>query len=171
MTQEFAILQISRYILDMAKIESITVPQRSLLADFGPAEAYRDCFRREVPGQISLAQFIERFYCSAAFRPERVLLGLIGKGANDSNARAIASGTADSFAAWKVIERREDEILLQDFRGTTASWLSVKLHGDTTTLLFGSWVGEPERGIVKALMPFHRWYSRVLLGGSLRSAP
>ncbi|WP_298471282.1 hypothetical protein [uncultured Erythrobacter sp.] len=149
----------------MAKVENITIPRGSLLAEFGPAEAYRDCFQCEVPGQVSLTQFIERFYCSVAFRPERIVLGLIGKGANNSDVQELASGAADSFAAWKVIERRDDEILLQDFRGTTASWLSVKPHDKTTTLLFGSWVGQPDRGIVKTLMPFHRWYSRVLLGG------
>jgi len=170
----------------MAKIENIAVPKGSLLAEFGPPGAYRDCFIREVPGSVKLEQFVERFYCSAAFRPERIVLGLIGKGASNADARAVARGEVESFAAWSVVERREaprsgsggedgpqgqpvaqhrSEILLQDFRGTTASWLAVQPHGQSTKLLFGSWVGEPDRGIVKALMPFHRWYSRVLLRG------
>ncbi|MEM1132354.1 MAG: hypothetical protein AAGH53_05415 [Pseudomonadota bacterium] len=149
----------------MSKIDSIAVPHDSLLAEFGPAHAYRDCFARCVSGHVSLADFIERFYCGRAFRPERLVLGLIGRGASDTDAIRLASGEAQSFAAWNIVERRDREILLQDFRGATASWLSVRHHGDTTTLLFGSWVGQPDRTIVRALMPFHRWYSRVLLGG------
>ncbi|WP_299196288.1 hypothetical protein [uncultured Erythrobacter sp.] len=149
----------------MAKIEAIPVPPGSLLAGFGPPQSYRDCFSREVPGSVPLEQFIERFYCSWTFRPERLALGLIGRGASNADARAVASGEAQSFAAWTVIERREGEILLQDFQGATASWLSVVPGEGSTTLLFGSWVGKPDRGVVKVLMPFHRWYSRVLLGG------
>lgn len=163
----------------MAKIESIAVPPDSLLAGFGPPSAYRDCFRREVPGEVSLEQLIERFYCSTVFRPERIVLGLIGKGASNADAESLARGVTERFAAWTVVKRRDPtrsssgaiaqqggEILLQDFRGTTASWLSVQPRERTTLLLFGSWVGEPDRGIVKALMPFHRWYSRVLLRGA-----
>ncbi len=148
----------------MAKIESIAVPKGSLLAEFDPPVAYRDCFMREVSGTVSLEAFIERFYCSTAFRLERIALGLIGRGANNADAQAVAHGKVDSFAAWTVIERREDQILLQDFQGATASWLSVQPNGQSTRLLFGSWVRKPDRPIVKALMPFHRWYSRVLLG-------
>lgn len=154
-----------RYILDMAKIESISVPEGSLLAEFGPPNAYRDCFTCDMPGSVSLEQFVERFYCSAAFRPERVVLGLIGRGASNGDARAVAQGDVESFAAWNVVSRRDDEVLLQDFRGATASWFSVRSIGTSTQLLFGSWVGEPDRGVVRALMPFHRWYSRVLLRG------
>jgi len=90
----------------MAKIENIAVPKGSLLAEFGPPGAYRDCFIREVPGSVKLEQFVERFYCSAAFRPERIVLGLIGKGASNADARAVARGEVESFAAWSVVERR-----------------------------------------------------------------
>lgn len=149
----------------MAKVESIAVPSQSLLAEFGTPGAYRDCFRRVVLHAMSLEQFIERFYSSTAFRPERVLLGLLGKGASSADVRALARGDIDRFAAWNVVARRTNEILLQDFRGTTASWLCVSATESSTELLFGSWVGQPDRGLVRALMPFHRWYSRVLLGG------
>ncbi len=149
----------------MTKLEATALPEGSLLAKFGAREAYRDCFRREEPGHIALEQFVERFYCSPAFRPERLLLGLIGKGASNVDAQLLAKGATQRFAAWSVVERTGTEILLQDFRGTTASWLCVRPLEGSTELLFGSWVGEPDRGVVKALMPFHRWYSRVLLGG------
>lgn len=153
----------------MAKIEPIPVPPDSLLAAFGPASAYRDTFTRTVPGSVSLEGFITRFYCSMAFRPERLALGLIGRGASNAGAMKLARAETQSFAAWNVIERRDDQILLQDFSGATASWLSVRPESsDTglgTQLLFGSWVGQPDRPLVKALMPFHRWYSRWLLSG------
>ncbi|MEM1196356.1 MAG: hypothetical protein AAGH57_09660 [Pseudomonadota bacterium] len=155
----------------MSKIESVPVPSASLLAEFGPPGAYRDCYAREVPSvgeAASLEAFVTRFYCSAAFRPERIVLGLAGHRSTNADAAALARGDADTFAMWRVIERREDELLLQDKRGATASWFSVRdsaAAGQTTTLLFGSWVGQPDRPLVKALIPFHRWYSRWLLGG------
>ncbi|WOE75261.1 hypothetical protein [Alterisphingorhabdus coralli] len=153
------------HIINMTSIESIPVPPDSLLAQFGPAHASRDCFARTVPGTVSLTDFVERFYCSWVFRPERLALGLIGHGASNADARQLAHGKAQRFSAWNVIERRDTEILLQDVLGATASWLAVQYHGETTTLLFGSWVGKPSQNRSRILGPFHRWYSRVLLGG------
>ncbi len=195
----------------MTKITAIPVPQGSLLAEFGPppdstTQPYRDCFVRRETDAVTLEQFVERFYCSWAFRPERLALGLIGRGASSADARRLARGETENFAAWTVIDRRSAsdflaehgpegsasptgrpqarkgrgnrtpdgvrntknaEILLQDFQGATASWLSVRPSADGgTELLFGSWVGKPDRGVVKALMPFHRLYARVLLGGA-----
>lgn len=150
-----------------SKVQPIDVPAGSLLAAFGKAEDYRDCFARTVEGAVSLDAFIERFYCSMAFQPERLALSLIGRGASNDDARAVASGKAETFAAWDVMERRENEILLRDFQGATASWLSVQISADpaSTRLMFGSWVGGPESRAVKALMGFHVLYSKVLLRG------
>lgn len=36
-----------------------------------------------------------------------------------------------------------------------------------TTLWFGRAVRHPDRALVTALMPFHRWYSRRLLAGAV----
>lgn len=132
----------------MTRATQIEVPQGSLLAEFGKAKGHRDCFMREVPGEVSLPQFIERFYCSMAFRPERLVLSLIGKGASNADAAALARSDAASFAAWNVIARSQDEILLQDFQQSTASWLSVQPAENGTKLLFGSWVGKPESPMV-----------------------
>lgn len=179
------------------KVASVTVPSGSLLAQFTPPEldpnaAYRDCFSRIVPGAITMESYIERFYSSAAFRPERWALSLIGKGASNEDAKALARGEADSFAAWNVVEHQRAEVsdletehkiktqaklyshpqlLMRDFQGRTASWLSVRPCVDqetgkvATELLFGSWVGVPEGLLFKMLTPIHRWYSRVLLAG------
>lgn len=150
----------------MDRVTACDVPEGSLLAGFGEPGDYRDCFCREVPGTVSLSAYIERFYCSPAFRPERLVLGLMGRGASNADARALARGETDRIAVWEVIERRESEILLLS-RGTgTASWLAVEPGGDRTRMLFGTWVGNPERPVMLALHGLHRLYSRMLLGGA-----
>ncbi|QUL37018.1 hypothetical protein [Erythrobacter sp. JK5] len=148
----------------MADISSTTVPEQSLLAQFGGAGDYRDCFVRDVAGTVSLAEFIERFYCSAAFRPERLVLGLMGRGESNADARAVARGEADRFAVWRVVERRETEALLEARETGTASWFAVEPLGNGTRLCFGSWVGNLEQSGWKALLRLHVWYSRFLLG-------
>lgn len=196
----------------MVRITACDVPEGSLLAGFGGPEDYRDCFCREMPGTVLLPEYIERFYCSIAFRPERLVLGLMGRGASNRDARALARGETDRIAVWEVVERRyasglvaehgerpasrkgdrpsaglqrredrssdalrnpntrheaqqSEEILLLSNGTDTASWLSVEPLGDRTRLLFGSWVGKPERHVMLALYRLHRLYSRVLLGG------
>jgi hypothetical protein len=159
----------------MAGVTACDVPEGSLLAAFGGPQDYRDCFAREVAGTVTLEEFIERFYCSMAFRPERMVLGLIGRGASNADAQALARRQADAIAVWKVVERREDEILLES-RGTgTASWLAVEplpagpaATGQKiprTRLLFGSWVGNLEQSGWRVMRRPHQWYSRFLLGG------
>lgn len=149
----------------MASITACDVPPDSLLAGFGGPDDYRDCFAREVAGQVSLEDYIERFYCSMAFRPERVILGLIGRGATNADARALARGETDRIAVWKVAERRENQILLEAPSTNTASWLAVEPAGGKTRLLFGSWVGGIENSGWRVMLGPHQWYSRVLLGG------
>ena len=168
----------------MSSVTQIDVPPGSLLAGFGSAADYRDCFAREVPGDVDLAQFIERFYCSMVFRPERLTLRLIGRGASNEDAARLAAGKADGIALWQVVERRETEILLQASRTGTASWLAVEAlpsssealgpdktpsssaaAGQKTRLLFGSWVKGIDQSGWKAMLVPHVWYSRLLLGG------
>lgn len=99
----------TRYDRAMSQVTACAVPQGSLLAGFGGPRDYRDCFAREVAGAVTLEQYIERFYCSAAFRPERMVLGLIGRGASADDIRALARGETDSFAVWEVIGRRSGD--------------------------------------------------------------
>ena len=194
------------YALPMVRVIACDVPEGSLLAGYGGPGDYRDCFCREVPGIVSLAEFIERFYCSMAFRPKRLALGLMGRSASNADARALARGKTDCIAVWEVIERRSktsgpqgrpparsdategrvseeslrgrmappalevktktlSEILLHSKGTGTASWLALEPLDDSTRLLFGTWVGKPERPIMLALYRLHRLYSRVLLGG------
>ncbi|MBT8431134.1 MAG: hypothetical protein KJP27_01435 [Altererythrobacter sp.] len=94
----------------MTDVTACELPEGSLLARYGGPGDYRDCFSREVPGEVSLEQYIERFYSSMAFAPERLILGLIGHAKGwDASAdafRALARGEADRFGAWEVIDRR-----------------------------------------------------------------
>ena len=159
----------------MGSVRQVEVPPDSLLARYGSAQDYRDCFAREVAGNVTLEQFIERFYCSASFRPERVVLGLIGRGASNADARALARGETDSFAVWEVVERSDlpsgseavgherPEILLHSKDTGTASWLAVEAGADATTLYFGSWVGNLGQSGWRFMQQAHVMYSRVLL--------
>ena len=156
----------------MATVTASPVPEDSLLAAFGGPGDYRDCFTRDVAGDVSLSEFIERFYCSAAFRPERMVLGLLGRGASNADAKAVARGETDEFCVWKVTERRETEALLDSKRTGTASWFAVEplpsssaAVGQQTRLYFGSWVGNLDQSGWKAMLQPHVWYSRFLLGG------
>ena len=162
----------------MGKVRAIAVPEGSLLAGFGGPDDYRDAFAREVAGTVSLEQFIERFYCSMAFRPERWVLGLIGRGASNADASALARGEADGIAVWEVVERSEarpsssdavgptrSEILLESKDTGTASWLAVEAGETGTKLLFGSWVGSLNDSGWRFMFHPHQWYSRLLLGG------
>jgi hypothetical protein len=93
-----------------ARVSACEVPEGSLLAAYGGPGDYRDFYVREVPGEVSLAQYIERFYSSMVFAPERIVLGFVGRAKGwDASAdaiRALALGDADRFGAWEVVERR-----------------------------------------------------------------
>lgn len=148
----------------MTQVTSCEVPEGSLLAQYGGLQDYRDCFAREVPGEVTLSQYIERFYSSIAFGPERVILRLIGRGASPDNIRALARGDSDRIAVWEVIERTPDQILLLSKDTNTASWLSTQTVEGSTNLMFGSWVGGIEQSGWRVMLAPHVWYSRLLLG-------
>lgn len=149
----------------MSGVTQCDVPAGSFLSFYGGPMDYRDCYCRDLPGEVTLSMFVETFYTSAAFLPERMALKLLTGGASSAHARAMARGITDKFGAWHVVERDYDEILLEARNTMTASWFGAEPMNGGTRIYFGSWVGQPERRLVKALMPFHRWYSRWLLRG------
>ncbi|AWW73496.1 hypothetical protein CD351_03525 [Erythrobacter sp. KY5] len=161
----------------MSKVTACDVPEGSLLAQFGDASDYRDCFWRDVPGEVTLAQLIERFYSSMAFLPERLILKALRTPAGRADIRALASGETDRFGAWKLVERREArsssgsvaqtnaQVLLESKDTSTASWFCVEPMGGGSRLYFGSWVGGIDQSGWRAVLSAHVWYSRVLLGG------
>jgi len=149
------------------------LPDGALLQRYVDSGAYTDCYCIDIDRDVAHARFVEAFYTTWVFRLERAVLVLVGKPSTDAQARALAAGRAEAFAAWTVEARADDELLLCDYRRRTRSWLmrATAPHGGTR-LYFGSAVvpvddarsGRRRLGAAFALLlGFHQIYSRVLL--------
>jgi len=163
------------------KLKAGKLPEEALLQSYEQQGAYADCYFMDVPGRISQSEYVEAFYTSSLFKVERGVLAIVAaKPANDMQARELADGEVDTFSAWRVEGRTENQLLLCDMLGRTRSWLmSVETEGDTgaeTRLYFGSAVvpkktlpsGEKSFGFgFHALSGFHRLYSRALMRSAL----
>ena len=161
----------------MATIQPCSLPDDALLSKYLHGGAYADCFVTEIARPVSHAEYVEAFYTTAVFKVERLLLAaFVARPSTDPQARELASGKADSFAAWTVEARGPDQLLLSDFQGRTRSWLmcapAATNASTSTRLYFGSAVvpkattrsGEARMGFVfSALLGFHKLYSRMLL--------
>ena len=153
------------------------LPDGALLRKYRDSGAFADCYCVEVPGAVSQARYIEAFYSTRLFKIERSLLAwLVAKPSTDLQAAALAEGRLDTFAAWRVEGRTDDQLLMCDFQGRTRSWLmSEAVSGAEipgTRLYFGSAVvpatpagsGRSQMGFVfRVLLGFHKLYSRMLL--------
>ena len=176
----------------MAAIHSCELPPEALLRKYQQDGGFADCYVAELAGTVSQAQFVEAFYTTALFKVERFILArAVAKPSTDAQAAALADGSADRFAAWRVEGRDAHQLLLADYRGRTRSWLmtapATGAVPAATRLYFGSAVvpaagpaGERRLGLVfRLLLGFHRLYSRALLRAALarlrtetsRSAP
>lgn len=152
-----------------AKVAPAELPQGALLERYRQAGGYVDCFAAMLPRSVTLPGLIEAFYSSAAFRPERWLIGtLLGKRASNADVARLAAGEAERFSAWSVEARCDDQILLCDYQGRTRSWLMVQPVPGGTLVHFGSAVVKPGDPVFRALLGFHRWYSWILLSGAVR---
>lgn len=161
----------------MFSIQRSAIPPNSLLYAYTTHGTYADAYSTEIVGNTSLPEYISVFYTSPLFRLERLILGItISRPSTDSQASQLADGDIDSFAAWRVEGRREDEILLCDISGRTRSWLKVVPVEDgsrpRTRIYFGSAVvparnlksGKSSLGFVFwSLLGFHQIYSVMLL--------
>ncbi len=150
------------------------LPDAALLrACTGPG-GYADCYVTELPRAVSHAQYVEAFYTTWLFKLERWILGwAVARPSTDAQARQLAAGTLDAFAAWSVEQRAPDQLLLRDMFGRTRSWLMVEpLPAGGTRLYFGSGVGSRKDGKLggtfNLLLGFHKLYSRLLLGAARR---
>ena len=161
----------------MPPVRASALPPQTLLGKYTSTGAFTDCYTAEIARPVSHAEFIEAFYTSAAFRFERLLLGLLlAKPFSNLQARQLAAGELDAVSAWRVEGRTANELLMCDFLGYTRSWLMVTATSEQSTCLyFGSallprkGMGRPGAGIRwKALLGFHKLYSRVLLGSARR---
>ncbi|WP_299725025.1 hypothetical protein [uncultured Tateyamaria sp.] len=155
-------------------IRETTAPADSLIAPFRAQEAHHtDCFEVECASDVTLPNYITAFYTQPLFRAERLVLRVAARApSTDADVAALAAGTADRFAVWRVSERRETEIFLTDRSGRTCSWLQV----GAGVLRFGS-VVVPVRGrngkltlgpVFHSLLGAHKLYSRALLAGAAR---
>ena len=131
--------------------------------------AYTDCFEVMHPLEADLEDFINAFYATWLFRLERLVLTVpLRHWLRDSEVRALAKGQKETFAVWRVEERKTREILLFERSGRTRSYLAVSpKDGGVTRLLFGSAV-VPDKGkdlssAMTRLIPAHRLYSKLLL--------
>ena len=159
-------------------VQSSPLPPQALLTQYANAGAYTDCYTTEVARAVSHAQYVEAFYTCALFKVERLLLALfLSKPSTDLQARQLAGGELGHFAAWRVEDRTADQLLMCDIGGRTRSWLMVSAAQTPTQtrLYFGSAVvpvksastGKVNMGILfKALLGFHKLYSRALLGSA-----
>lgn len=136
--------------------------------------AYTDCFLAVIPKQVTFPEYLFAFYTTPLFKLERLVLRLVRKPSTDGEARQLADGLRDSFAAWTLEARAENQILMRDFMNRTCSWLMAvpAQDGKSTQLYFGTAVipivdkktGKASLGFIfAALLGFHKLYSVLLL--------
>jgi hypothetical protein len=158
-----------------ASIQSCELPGDAILRRYASGGTYTDCYVAEVARPVSHAEYVAAFYTTPPFKLERRLLAwFVARPSTDAQAEDLALGKRDSFAAWTVEARAHNQVLLCDFQGRTRSWLmsSATSNHQATRLFFGSAVvpivdrrsGQARMGAAfRALLGFHKLYSRVLL--------
>ena len=154
------------------------MPDQALLSRYREKKAYTDCYILDVPQPASLTHYVEAFYTTPLFKLERLFLTfMVGKPSSDAQARLMARGKGDRFAAWTVEDRTDDQIILCDFLGKTRSWLMCVARPDGARLYFGTAIvpkhvsaaGKVSLGLAFHLMlGFHRLYAPALLLAAAR---
>jgi hypothetical protein len=149
------------------------LPADALLRKYVAEGAYTDCYATEIPTSVGFAEYVEAFYTTVPFKAERLILRwLVAKPSSDADARRLACGEADSFAAWSVEARAPFQLLVCDFLRRTRSWLMITpLDAGGTRLHFGSAIvpvgvgsGKGRLGFpFNALLGFHHLYAQILL--------
>lgn len=162
----------------MFSVKSGELPESTLLQPYRESGAYTDCYFVDLDRKVSLADYIRAFYTTLAFKTERLILKwAISKPSTDEEVILLAGAKMDKFAAWYVEARRDEEILLSDFRDRTRSWLMTEPWKGSTRLYFGSAVvpqvdaetHERQAGTrFSLLLEFHQLYSEVLLSSARR---
>ena len=161
----------------MLSIEPCPLPENGLLSKYSHTGAYTDCYQTEVSGIVTHAEYVGAFYTTWLFKLERMMLNwMISRPSSDAQARQLANGSIEQFAAWYVEDRCENQLLMSDFRDRTRSWLMVEPmetgNGRKTRLYFGSAVvpiqNDKKEKISMGpgfwlLLGFHKVYSVLLL--------
>lgn len=163
-------------------VKADILPGQTLLESYRTLPgAYTDCFSIVIDRQASHPEFVIAFYTSFLFKIERVILKIgIDKPSSDSQAKELAEGHLDHFAAWTVEQRESNQLLMCDCIKRTRSWLMVEpdLANNTsrTKLYFGTAIvpteelenGQRQIGkVYQRLLGFHKLYSRLLLAAAV----
>jgi len=78
--------------------------ENALLRRFVDSGDYTDCFVTRVHADVSFPDYVEGFYTTAIFKTERLILNrLFTLPSADTDARQLANGNIDNFAAWNVL--------------------------------------------------------------------
>ena len=162
----------------MVSIQPCPLPEPALLQVYARNGSYADCYATDITGTVTLEQYVAAFYTTAVFKLERLILKwAVARPSTDAQARQLAAGAIDDFAAWRTEQRAADQLLLSDFMGRTRSWLMVAPQatdrGPATRLYFGSAVTPRRAGTSPGsgfglMLAFHKLYSRVLLAAAKR---
>lgn len=161
----------------MLSIEACPLPGGALLQPYAARGAFTDCYSTAIGLPVTNERFVAAFYTTPVFRLERLILAwALSRPSTDAGAAQLANGLTDTFSAWRVEDRRENQLLVADMKGRTRSWFMASPdHAGTaprTRLYFGSAVLpviNPETGAsgmspgFRALLGFHHLYSEVLL--------
>ncbi len=161
----------------MLSINTCPLPNHALLNTYKKNGAYTDCYTTVIPADVTHTQYVQAFYSTAIFKLERLILKwVVSKPSSDAQVALLAAGDTNTFAAWRVEGRSDNQLLMCDFQNRTRSWLMVEPitseGGFKTRLYFGSAVvpvkksktGKPSLGLIfSALHGFHLLYSVALL--------
>lgn len=166
----------------MFSVEACSLPDDALLRRYYKKGAYTDCYTTEISAAVTQSQYVFAFYTSPLFKIERVILKIIvARPSNDLQVQELAEGAVETFAAWRVEARSENQLLLADFQGRTRSWLMTEgIDERRTRLYFGSAVlpvkmvpvenhreGASTLGTgFNAMLGFHKIYSELLLSSA-----
>ena len=155
-----------------SSVKTAPLPENALLQRFVDSGDHTDCFVTYVDIVVEFETFIEAFYTTSVFKVERLILNwLVSLPSTDSEARQLARAERDAFAAWNMLERTGDQLLMMDVREQTCSWFMAAPAAEGSRLYFGSAVirnketpsGREMKWTYKALLGFHKLYSRILL--------
>jgi hypothetical protein len=146
----------------MPRIHARELPPEALLGRYRGPDGYVDCYVTELPRPVSQAEYVEAFYTTGVFKLERWLLArFLKRASTDAQARELALGQRDDFAAWTVEARAPDQLLLRDLFGRT--------FGTAVVPVLDRRSGRRKLGFLyESLTPLHRLYSRVLLRAAAR---
>ena len=164
----------------MSALLACSLPADSFLSRYQREGAYVDCYSVDLPGPVTQARFVEAFYTTPVFTLERAILALVvNRPSTEVQAAQLGQGRLDAFAAWRVEQQSNEQLLLCDLHGRTRSWLmALPMNGPagaSTRLYFGSAVvAAANPGQAKnrrgrgfgLLLGFHKVYSKVLLGAA-----